>query len=33
MYRLKDAAILAYNKLLLHFNPCGYYPITCADRL
>ena len=27
MYGLKEAAILAYNKLLLHLTPRGYYPI------
>ena len=27
MYSLKVAAILAYNKLILHLTPVGYYPI------
>ena len=27
MYGLKEAAILAYNRLLLHLKPRGYYSI------
>jgi len=33
MYGLKEAAILAYNKLLQHLTPRGYYPIPGTSGL
>ena len=33
VYGLKEAAILAYNKLLLHLTPRGYYPIPVTAGL
>ena len=33
MYGLKEAAILAYNKLLKHLTPRGYYPIPGTSGL
>ena len=33
MYGLKEAAILAYQKLLLHLQPRGYYPIPGTSGL
>ena len=33
MYGLKEAAILTYNKLILHLKPRGYYPIPVTARL
>ena len=33
MYGLKQAAILAYKKLLLHLQPRGYYPIPGTSGL
>ena len=33
MYGLKEAAILAYNKLRTHLEPKGYYPIPGTSGL
>ena len=27
MYRLKEATIIAYNQLISHMEPLGYYPV------
>ena len=33
MYGLKQAAILAYNQLISHMNPHGYYPVPFTTGL
>ena len=33
MYGLKEAAILAYKKLIIHLTPRGYYPIESTAGL